>query len=123
MAKMQRSKGAAAEREIAHILSDELGHLVKRKLGAARNGGSDIELPGWSLEIKRTEQWLSEFWDQAERQAKAEGNRPALIWRKSRVAWMVWIDLHDVAPSIYPARGHVTRMTLPAFCQLVRELH
>lgn len=121
MSKMQRSKGAAAEREIAHLLSDELGSLVQRKLGAARNGGSDIEIPGWSIEIKRTEQWLSEFWDQAERQAKAEGNRPALIWRKSRAAWMVWVDLFDLAPDKFPARGYVARLTLPAFCELVRE--
>ena len=45
-------KGATGEREAAHILSDLLGKIVKRKLGAARDGGSDIDIQGYSIEVK-----------------------------------------------------------------------
>ena len=39
-----RNKGAAAERELASMLSNELGVVVKRKLGQAREGGDDIQI-------------------------------------------------------------------------------
>jgi len=46
MGKMSRSKGARAEIEVAKLLSKWSGKDVKRKLGAARDGGSDIEFDG-----------------------------------------------------------------------------
>ena len=53
MGKSQRSKGQCGERELAAELSRLLGVEVKRKLGAAREGGSDIDIPGFSIECKR----------------------------------------------------------------------
>ena len=38
----RRNKGATGERELAAILTDEMGFVVKRKLGQARDGGHDI---------------------------------------------------------------------------------
>jgi len=54
MGKMQRTKGAAYEREVAKILSERLGRPTKRMLGQARDGGHDLEQIGpWLFECKR----------------------------------------------------------------------
>jgi hypothetical protein len=42
--KSSRDKGARGEREFAELLSNELGQVVKRKLGQARDGGDDISV-------------------------------------------------------------------------------
>ena len=47
MGKMQRTKGATFEREIANALG------VKRNIGQARDGGNDIDYPPFTIECKR----------------------------------------------------------------------
>ncbi len=58
----RRNKGATGERELAGILSDELGVVVKRKLGQARDGGHDIEVGRFLIEVKRQERLAIEGW-------------------------------------------------------------
>lgn len=58
----KRNKGANGERELAAILSDELGFVVKRKLGQARDGGHDIEIGRFLIEVKRQERLAIEDW-------------------------------------------------------------
>lgn len=58
----RRNKGATGERELAGILSDELGVVVKRKLGQARDGGHDIEIGRFLIEVKRQERLAIEEW-------------------------------------------------------------
>ena len=42
-----RAKGASGERELFSLLSAELGFVVKRELGASRDGGCDgLNVPG-----------------------------------------------------------------------------
>ena len=50
---------------------------MRRKLGAARDGGCDgMDVPGWAVEVKRTEVLtLPPFWAQAKRQAEQLGRR------------------------------------------------
>lgn len=57
-----RRKGANGENELAKILSDELGFVVKRKLGQARDGGHDIEIGRFLIEVKRQERLAIEDW-------------------------------------------------------------
>lgn len=68
MGKMQRAKGARVEREIAALLTEELGVVVKRKLGAARDGGDDIVIgKKYSVEVKARKAFsVSAFLRQAE---------------------------------------------------------
>ena len=99
MSKMSRTKGASGEREIAKILTDCLGFKVERKLGAARDGGSDIEIdtppPGWSIEVKRREKLrVEKWWEQTERQADKEERRPLLLFRRNRAPWLA-MYYHD----------------------------
>lgn len=53
MGKLQRNRGASTEREVANYLSDQLGTVVKRKLGQARDSGEDISVPPFRIEVKR----------------------------------------------------------------------
>lgn len=61
---MARRKGAKGENELASLLSDELGFVVKRKLGQARDGGDDIQVGRFHLEVKRQERLRIEEWCQ-----------------------------------------------------------
>jgi hypothetical protein len=123
MGAMSRRKGAAGERELFGLLSEELGILVRRGLWACRDGGADsLDVPGWAVEVKRTERQEAAHWCQAVEQAEDTARRPVLFWRASRQPWIAMCDLHDINPSIYPARGRETAwVSLPAWCQLVRE--
>lgn len=58
----RRNKGAAGEREVAALLSDELGQVVKRHLGQARDGGHDIQIGRFVIEVKRQERLAIEEW-------------------------------------------------------------
>lgn len=124
MAAMSRNKGAVGERELFGKLSDELGIVVQRKLGAARDGGCDgLDVPGWAIEVKRTEVLtLSSFWAQAKRQAEGHGRKPVLFWRKSRAKWVAFMDPHDIAPELFQPGGDPLSMPLPRWCELARGL-
>lgn len=55
--RLNKSRGAAFEREVAEMFRDRLGVEAKRRLGQAREGGHDIDLPyifGLITEVKRT---------------------------------------------------------------------
>lgn len=118
-----RTKGAAGERELFGLLSDQLGFVVRRELSASRDGGCDgLDVPGWAIEVKRTETYCAAFWDQAARQAASVGRRPVLFWRKSRAKWVVFVDAYDIAPSIFNKGKDPVQMTLQMWCQLAREL-
>lgn len=53
MGKLQRTRGASTEREVANYLSEQLGFEVKRELGQARDSGEDISVPPFRIEVKR----------------------------------------------------------------------
>ena len=118
-----RLKGAAGERELFGLLSDELGFVVRRKLGAARDGGCDgLDVPGWAIEVKRTERLaLNQFWMQTLRQADETGRMPVLFWRKNRSAWTAFVSPHDIAPGVFSFGGEPLSMTLPRWCELARS--
>lgn len=124
MSAMQRTKGAVGERELFGKLSDELGIVVQRKLGAARDGGCDgLDVPGWAIEVKRTETLLNSYWVQAKRQAEAHaGRRPVLFWRKSRGKWIAFVDPYDLAPALFQPGGDPIILSLPQWCTLARGL-
>ena len=127
---MQRRKGQTGEREFFRLLSDELGACVRRNVDQARNGGADcIEVPGWSIEVKRHETGFREaWWDQALRQADEANCSPALAYRASRQPWRVRVLLCDVVTVLgaFGSYGEGCEMRwaeidLPTFAFVVRE--
>ena len=119
-----RTKGRAAETEVARILRDELNIEVTRNWAAqAHHGGCDlITVPdiGWGIEIKRAkEARLSEWWQQTAEQAKIGKVRPVLLYRLDRQSWMAMMSLFDLRPDL--ADHHQVTMHLLSWCNLVRE--
>lgn len=94
MGASQRRKGASGERELAEILTKALGIAVKRKLGAARDGGDDIETPGISWECKRHEKLAIEPWLQ-QAVANRGKNTPVVAFRRNNQPWTVALRLDD----------------------------
>jgi len=113
MGKASRNKGARGERELAFLLSQWTGMSIQRKLGAAREGGSDIEWDGWSIEVKRAERLaIVKWWKQCVDQAFKEGNKPLLCWKQNRTLWFCMF-LNDGKEVLVPLSGwydmHYTR--------------
>lgn len=101
MGAMQRRKGASAERELAALLTDSLGITVKRKLGAARDGGDDIQVARYRIEAKNharlaIPQWLR----QAEASCTEPGDVPIVAFRQVGGQWYVVMAVEDWIPLI-----------------------
>jgi hypothetical protein len=93
MGKSQRRKGASGERELAGMLTDSLGIPVKRKLGQARDSGHDIDLPGFSVEVKRRQRVALLY--EALAQAMGHSTTPCLMLRADGKDWLVVLHLPD----------------------------
>lgn len=96
MSKMQRTKGAAGERELAELMRT-LGIDAAR---SARNGVDQAEdvihnIPGVHVECKRVEALnISKAIKQA---TDAAGRKIPTVWhRRNREAWLVTIPAADV---------------------------
>lgn len=94
MSKMQRNKGANAEREVVHIL-EEYGFPARR--GQVFNGEPDIICPmlPFHFEVKRQETLkINDWWKQS---VSAAGNEiPTVVFRRSHEPWKVVISLTDL---------------------------
>lgn len=93
--KGKRNKGAGGERELAAILSDYLGRVVKRNLGQAREGGCDINIQHWNIEVKRQEKIKIYDWMTQAQESCATGQSPVVAFRKNGKDWLVTMTLND----------------------------
>jgi Holliday junction resolvase len=115
MGKMQRNKGAAGERELAKLLSDQLGAEVSRNLLQTREGGHDLDGLPFALEVKRQEGLkINTWWKQAVTQSQTSGLAPALAYRQSRRPWRFVV----LCPAL--TGDHTAEISLGAFCEIVR---
>lgn len=96
--KMARNKGANGERELAAILSEELGFVVKRKLGQAREGGDDIQILDWKIEVKRRETLAIMQWVRQIESCLQENQKPIVAFRQNKEEWRVVLRLSDFIP-------------------------
>lgn len=97
MSKSQRTKGAAGERELCRILSDELGKEVRRNLAQTREGGCDIRVGRHNIEVKRRAR-IGNIYDWMEQAAASCGGteqRPVVICRADGKKWLAVIPLQD----------------------------
>ena len=91
----KRNKGATGERELAALLSDALGRVVKRNLGQAREGGCDINIQHWNIEVKRQEKIKIYDWMKQAMESCAAGQSPVVAFRKNGKDWLVTMTLND----------------------------
>ena len=123
MSASQRNKGAAGERELFALLTEQLGVTVTRNLTQTRGGGADaLDVPGWAIECKRCEALsLASWWNQAQRQADDLSRKPALFYRQIRKPWRAVLDLHHIAPEVFTAPGSLCDLALSDACTVIRE--
>jgi hypothetical protein len=99
MGKLQRTRGATTEREIANYLTDELGIAVKRKLGQARDSGEDISVPPFRIEVKRRKAFAGmKFMHQCETGMQAGEIPIAIIRVDGDTRPVVMLRLDDFVP-------------------------
>ena len=131
MGALSRTKGRAAEQEIARILRDWLGQDVTRNWQEqAAHGGSDIAgIKGWAIEVKRAkEASMGPWWKQTCEQAEAAGDAPALCYRidgqnrgvPPEEKWRVVVRLADIAHADVD-RYHTAEISLAAWINILRE--
>ena len=98
MSAHQRRKGAAGERELAAELSAQLGIEIKRVLGQARDGGFDIRVGPFAVEVKRRKRigLVYEASGQAEESTnKPPFQTPVIAMRADGKDWLVTLRLCD----------------------------
>lgn len=102
MSASQRRKGANGENELAHILSDHLGMVVKRTLGQARDGGHDIQTGRFKWEVKRRAKIaVYDFMEQVEEACQeAQNETPIVAMRADGKRWLVMMRLEDFLPML-----------------------
>jgi Holliday junction resolvase len=94
----KRNKGAAGERELAKLLTDELGFVVKRNLGQARDGADDITIQHFRLEVKRQERLQIDAWSQQVEACAQPNEVPVVVYRRNGQPWRVCLLLDDFIP-------------------------
>lgn len=79
MGKTQRVKGAAYEREVCAAFRDAWQVDAQRRLGQARDGGSDIEIGRFVIECKRRKSLTTlRTWYEQARRVSATRTDPAV---------------------------------------------
>lgn len=120
MGKRSRNKGSRGEREFLDQLRGELGDWVpERRLDAPRDGGEDVVVRQWCIEIKRQEALsLQTWWEQACEQAQDKGLIPALAYRRNHQPWRIIVPI-DAENWLYEYT--LTCSTVIGFAKLIRE--
>jgi len=93
-----RNKGSQGERELAALLSDQLGFVVKRNLGQARDGGDDLTVQHFKIEVKRRERLEIDKWSEQVEACVQPGEVPVLAYRRNGQPWRVCLRLEDFIP-------------------------
>jgi Holliday junction resolvase len=93
-----RNKGAAGERELAALLSEHLGFVVKRNLGQARDGADDLTVQQFRIEVKRRERLEVDKWSEQVEACAQPGEVPVVAYRRNGQPWRVCLRLDDFIP-------------------------
>lgn len=97
MGRMQRTKGARAENKLASMLSDDLGLDIKRTLGQARDGGADIVLGPFAIQVKHAARpCLKDWWQQTCADAAKCKRQPVLAYKINRQGWRIRMRMKEV---------------------------
>ena len=122
MGRMSRNKARRAETEFARIMGDELGIKIARELSQSRDGGCDLVIGRFAVEVKR---WESPpgmpQWAQACTSAERLGLMPALPFRASRQPWRVIVPVDWYAGGKQRGWNECAILTVPAFTLACRE--
>lgn len=124
MSAMSRRKGQSGERELANLLSAELGMPLARMLGQERDGGADIHLGRARIQVKRCERLdVGKWWQQANADAFTEDYTyvPVLAYRQSRRPWRFRMHFDDVLSEMDGVCAGLVELDMEAFVWVARE--
>ena len=97
MSVMQRNKGSRAELQFASMLSDSLGFEIKRTLGQARDGGADIMLGPYAVQVKHAAKaQVKSWWQQTCTDAAKCKRVPVLAYKINRQGWRIRVRMQDL---------------------------
>lgn len=91
-----RDKGKRGEREVADFLKEHGFDARRGQQFCGANGDADVVgLPGYHIEVKRTERFdLYGAMEQSRSDAR-EGETPVVFHRRNRRGWVVVMDAED----------------------------
>ena len=90
-----RNKGKNGELEWCQFLSERLGFHVERELGQPRDGGHDVHVHPFSMQVKRTERLrVYDALQQAEDDCPPD-LMPVVACRSNRKQWIIVMDAED----------------------------
>jgi hypothetical protein len=95
MGARQRQRGAETEREVCKVISEKTGWQTSRILGQARDGGADVRLAQFLIEVKRRKSIaIYEWLEQCQRACKTN-DKPVVIARGDHKGFVVIQPLED----------------------------
>jgi hypothetical protein len=109
MGRMEREKGAQAEREVAEIFGmNNIDCFRTQNIGGKQIRGDLYGVPGHFLEIRRRErsripEWMAEVTEEAKE--SESGMAPLLISRRSHEPWLATLLLPDFIDLLKEAKG------------------
>lgn len=116
-----RRKGLNGENELASLLTDALGVVVKRSLDQSRDGGADLCIGRARIQVKRCERLdVGEWWTQANFDAPGLA-APVLAYRQSRRPWRFRMWLEDVLGETDGRCAGLVELDMDAFVWVARE--
>lgn len=97
MGTMQRNKGARAENQLASMLSDDLGMEIKRSLGQPRDGGADILIGPYAVQVKHAAKaQIKSWWQQTCADAAKCKRIPVLAYKINRQGWRIRMRMREL---------------------------
>lgn len=81
-------------------MTDNLGFVVKRNLGQARDGADDLTVEKFRIEVKRRETIAIDKWSQQVEECAKAGEVPVVVYRRSGQPWRVCLLLDDFIPML-----------------------
>lgn len=97
MSKSQRTKGADGEREVCRLIREALGVKAVRNLNQTREGGADIKLKPYSIEVKRRARigLIYDWMAQARKECLGE-ERPLVVCRADGKEWLAVMPIEEL---------------------------
>lgn len=89
----QRRKGAAGEREVCSQISEAYGRIAQRNLNQTREGGVDINLAPYGIEVKRRKRMAFYEWIHQAERACGDAATPVVVARADGEKWVAIISL------------------------------
>lgn len=96
MSASQRAKGKAGELEVVHLIADAWGVKAERNLDQTREGGCDIPVPPYHIEVKRRARigMVYDWMEQAQDSCGTD-DKPVVFCRGDGKKWLVILTPED----------------------------